>query len=288
MEKGISFFVSVLKRRSLPALAAFAAVFAGAGIYLAVTPRMYETSARLMLDDKRASVSELGRDLTQVSSNTPGGPSPLADQAELVKSQRVLKRAIQIFQESNNTPQIKLTTEDLNKNLKVKIVPATNILELSYQSKDPKFAARIVNAVSVAMERESAETIRQEAANVRNFLQQEVPQARKRVEEAEREENKYRQSSGIVSFDEQTKSLVESLANLEEQERTLSAQLKDVRSRDASLRKITDTKALDKAYASVRGGQDDQLKELRSKLTELETKLVEVRARFTEDHSTLR
>ena len=95
MEKGISSLPIVLQRRALPGVVTFSAVIAGAIAYLMVAPRMYETSTRLMLDDKRVSVSEFGRDLTQVSRHF-GGPDPASDQAELAKSQPVLERAIAI------------------------------------------------------------------------------------------------------------------------------------------------------------------------------------------------
>lgn len=288
MEKGISSLLAVLKRRALPALVTFTAVMGGAFAYLTVTPRLYETSSRLMQDDKRVSVSELGRDLTQVS-GTPGGASPLANQAELVKSQRVLERALAIAfpQSQSGPPQSQITPEELSQGLGVKIVPATNILELSYKSKDPQLAAKLLNAVSLAMVEDNTKTISSEATKVREFLDKEIPDARKRLATAERNESQYRHLSGIISFEEQTKSTVESLATLEDQERTLIAQLQEAKGRDASLRQITDAKALDKAYASVRGGQDEQLKTLRAKLTELNTKVIEARLRFTEDHPTL-
>jgi len=287
MDKGISSLLGVLKRRSLPASATFAAVIGGAIAYLAVTPRQYEASARLILDDKGVSISDLGRNLTQLSSGTPGGASPLADQAELIKSQRVLKRALtKAFPSSDeSSPQSKLTTRDLSKGLRVKIIPATNILELSYQSKDPILAAQVPNAVSQAMVDESQEAIRREAANVRKFLETEaLPEATKRLEKAEVVESKYRHSSGIVSFDQQSSSLVNSLAAVQNQERTLSAQLQEAQARDASLRQVTDAKALNSAYATVRGGEDEQLKALRNRLTEAETKLIEARVHYTEDH----
>ena len=66
MEKGISYLLAVMQRRSLPAIATFAAVIGGAIAYLAITPHLYSASARLILDDKRVSISDLGRDLTQV------------------------------------------------------------------------------------------------------------------------------------------------------------------------------------------------------------------------------
>ncbi|MGI8504525.1 MAG: GumC family protein, partial [Hassallia sp.] len=287
MEKGISSLLAVLKRRALPALVTFTAVIGGAVAYLTVTPRLYEASARLIQDDRRVSVSELGRDLTQVSSGAPGGASALANQAELVKSERVLERAIAIasLKSNNGSPGSKITSGELNQGLGVKIVPATNILQLSYKSKDPELGAQLLNAVSQAMIDENTKTISSEATKVREFLESsEIPNARKRLATAEQRESQYRHISGIISFEEQTKSVVESLATLEDQERTLTAQLQEAKGRDASLRQITDTKSLDKAYTSVRGGQDEQLKTLRAKLTELNTKLIEARLRLTENH----
>jgi succinoglycan biosynthesis transport protein ExoP len=287
MEKGISSLLAVFKRRALPALVTFTAVIGGAFAYLTVTPRLYQASARLIQDDRRVSVSELGRDLTQVSSGAPGGPSPLANQAELVKSQGVLERAIALaFPKSNSgSPVSKITSVELNKGLGVKIVPATNILELSYKSKDPELAAKLLNAVSQAMIEENTKTISSEATKVREFLENsEIPNARKRVATAELKESQYRYFSRIISFEEQTKSAVESLATLEDQERSLTAQLQEAKGRDVSLRQITNAKSLDKAYASVRGGQDEQLKTLRAKLTELNTKLIEARLHLTENH----
>lgn len=284
MEKGFSSLPAVLKRRSLPALATFAAVIGGAVVYLTFAPRMYQTSSRLMLDDKRVSVSDLGRDLTQVPVGIPGGPSPLADAAELVKSQPVLERSLaKVFPE----PQSPRTIQKFSKDLRVKIVPATNILVLSYQAQDPILAAKLVNAVSQTMVEESAEQIRKEAASVRNFLAKEVPTARLRLQQAEVVENRYRQASGIVSFEDQSKSLVNSLANLEDQERTLAGQLQGTRSRGASLRQITSTTNLNNAYAAVRGGQDEQLQKLRAKLSDLGTQLIDARLRFTENHPTV-
>jgi succinoglycan biosynthesis transport protein ExoP len=287
MEKGISSLLAVLKRRAFPALVTFTAVIGGAFAYLTVTPRLYEASARLMQDDRRVSVSELGRDLTSVSSGAPGGPSPLANEAELVKSERVLERAIALasLKSYNGSPTSQITPGELNKGLGVKIVPATNILELNYKSKDPELAAQLLNAVSQAMIEENTETIRSEATKVREFIENnEIRNARKRLKTAEERESQYRHISGIISFEEQTKSAVESLATLEDQERALTAQLQEAKGRDASLRQITDAKSLDKAYASVRGGQDEQLKTLRAKLTELNTKLIEARLRLTENH----
>lgn len=287
MGKGISTLLAVLGRRGFPALTVFAAVMGASFAYLTVTPRLYETSARLMLDDKKASVSELGRDLTQINSSSVGR-NPLADQAELLKSQTVLQLAIdKLKRQKANSSQKELTPSDIKSRLKVVIVPATNILELRYQSPNPEQAAQVVNAVSEAMVEENIKTISSEATKVREFLAQKVPQARQRLQQAELAETRYRQQSGVVAADDQTKSLVGSLADLENQERTLAAQLQEARSRDASLRQVTEAKNINTAYASVREGQDEQLKVLRNRLTDIETKLIEARTKFKEAHPTV-
>jgi capsular exopolysaccharide synthesis family protein len=283
MGKSISSLPSVFKRHRWPALATLASVIGASIAYLAVTPRLYEVKARLMLDDKKVSVSELGRDLTPSSSGVPGGPSPIANQAELVRSQRVLKQSVdKVFPPDSS--QGKLASNALSKGLKVKIVPATNILELSYRDRDPALATKLLNAVAKTMEQESTEALRKEAKAVRKFLELEVPKKREVAEAAEAAENKYRQASGIISFEEQTKSIVESLATIEEQERLLSAQLQETRAQANELQRITQSSTLQKAYAAGRIGQDEELKDLRTKLAEIDAKLGKARSRFTDDN----
>lgn len=285
MAKNISSLPSVLKRHRWPALATFASVIGASIAYLVVTPPVYKVTARLMLDDKQVSVSQLGRDLTQVPSNVPGGPSPIANQAELVKSQRVLKRAVnKVFPKGEETPKSKQTLTALGKGLKVKIVPATNILEMSYQDRDPALATKLINAVSEVMVEESTEAIRSEAKAVREFLEKEVPKRRELAGAAEGAETRYRQQSGLISFEEQTKSLVESLATLEDQERVLAAQLQEARSKSQELQQITNSSTLPNAYAAGRVGQDKELADLRVKLADLDGQLAKARSRFTDDN----
>ena len=286
MNNSIVSILTVLRRRSLPAIATFAAVITGAVYYLNVTPRTYETSARLILDSKLASVSELGCDLSQSSTNSAGS-SPLADQAELAKSQPVLAIAIAKVSANSklNSSQTIPAPNDLKANLQVKIVPATNILELNYENQNPVLAAKLLNAIAEAMVEENMTTIKAEATKIKQFLEKyELPNARKRLLEADAVEKTYRRESGIVSYDQQSESLVESLASLEEQQRNLLIQLQEARSQETSLQQITKTQNPANAYAAVRSGQNQELKQLREKLSELDRQLAETGSRFTEEH----
>jgi polysaccharide biosynthesis transport protein len=265
------------------AIIAFVPVIGGAQIYLATAPRIYQTSAQLIVDEKRVSVSELGRNLVQEQSKIPGTADPLANQAELVKAEAVLKRALSKL--NKNSPQ--LTTSDIKSNLSVKIVPGTSLLQLNYQNKDSALAADVLNAIAEAMVEENAQAIRREAASVRKFLESEVPKAEKILLRTEIAENNYRRRSGIISPTEQMQSLVSSLTTVEEQERVVSTQLIETKTKVNSLQTITENPGYRNGYTSVRQGQDEQLKSLRIKLIELETKVAESRLRLTENNPTL-
>ncbi|UBF27323.1 polysaccharide biosynthesis tyrosine autokinase [Kovacikia minuta CCNUW1] len=278
-----------LKRHLWPALATFASVIGASFAYLLTASPIYETTARLILDERRVSVSELGRTLSEVPNSVPGGPSPIATQAELVKSQQVLRRSLdQVFGQGsgeslNNAP----TVEKLTKDLRVKIIPATNILELSYKNQNPELAKKLLNAITEAMVEEDARSIRLEASSVRKFLETKVPEEQAKLEQAEVAESQYRRASGIISPVPQTESLVNGLATIEEQERTLLAQIREARTRGNLLQRVTGVNALTNAYTAIRLGQDEELKKLRSSLLDAEAAVIDKQSRLGDKHPDL-
>ncbi len=285
MDRSLSSLSSAWQRRKLPALATFVSVIAGSFVYLSHSPLLYEVKGRLILEERQVSVSEVGRDLSQLPSSVPGGSNPLATQAELIKSKDILHRALdKVILSGAKSSQGKAVSKNLRKNLKVKIIPATNILELSYQDEDPQLASELLNAISEAMVERNTEDIRQEAKSLRQFLEAEVSQQRIKVAQAELAEAKYRQDSGIVAFQEQTAHLVETINNLEAQEITLQGQLEETTVQAQKLQEITDLSNSQSAYAAGRVGQDTELENLRRRLAELDTQLASSGSRLTENH----
>lgn len=283
----VSLPLSTVKRHLLPAGAAFCSVLGAALAYWLSTPAQYQTSARIMVDQRGTSISDLGQALAD-SSSLPQGANPIATQAELVKSQRVLRRAIdQVFPPGSNAAQTAPTTEQVAKKLRIKIVPATNILELAYQDKDPQAAAKLLNAIVNAAAEESADAIRTEASSVRKFLETRLPTQQRRLEQAENAESRYRQQTRLISVDAQTASLVSSLAEVENQERTLSSQLQEARVRDSQLQRVTGMSALSNAYSAIRVGQDATLQRLREQVSTLESQVIDARSRLGDRHPDL-
>lgn len=282
---GMPSITPVIKRNFWNALATFGAVVGASALYLRFTPPMYESSARLILDERRVSVSELGQALA--ANSTPGDASPIATQAELITSERILKRAIGLLNPRGASEQPLPSVGEVGGSLRVKIVPATNILELSYKSPDPKLAAEVLNAVSQAMVQESGESIRQQASSVREFVETRVPQQQANLEQAELAESRFKEANGIVGLEAQDTSLINSLTAVEDQGRTLTAQLKEAQRKSGLLQGVIGVNNVQTAYLASRAGQDDQLKTLRGKLTDLETQVIDTRSRLGDQHPDL-
>lgn len=274
----------VLKRNIWNALLTFTAVVGASGVYLKMTPPLYQGSVRLILDDRRVSVSELGQAIA--TNPTAGNSNPLATQAELITSERVLKRASLLLSASGFEGQVP-DPGTLASALKVKIVPATNILEVSYTNRDPKVVAAALNAIAQATVQESGESIRQQASSVRQFVEARVPGQQEALATAELAESRFKEANGIVALEDQDKSLVNSLTTVEDQMRTLSAQLKESQKKTGQLQGIIGINNVQAAYLTSRAGQDEELKSLRGKLTDLESQVIDARSRLGDQNPEL-
>lgn len=303
----------------------------GAVAYLALTPEQYEAVVRLSVEDERTSVSDIGQTIT--AADELGGSNPIVTQAEVVKSQGVVRAALEIYREqyglaslqSNsritpsritpnslaaaglvaneggatvvNNPEITPITpeenteaptiESLMQALQVKIIPATNILEVSYRGDSPRQSAAIVNSVAQAAVTENVEEINVEASAVREFLESQLPSLQSRLRQAELKESQYRQANGLLAVDAQNQQMVGGLAALEQEERSLVAALQEVSTREQQLQNVTGITSPEVAYAISRIGQDPQLLTLKSQLTNTNVRLAEARSKLGDLHPEL-
>ncbi len=277
----------MLGQRLLPALLTFGSVVGSALLYLHHAKPSYEVTSRLVVESRSSSVSELGRAITKLPDTVPGGSTPLANQAELVKSRRVLDRAIAQSLTPNDAPEITVDKLLLKKSIKAKMIPATNILELTYEDGNPQRAVKLLNAVVGSIITEDSDLIRKEASSVRAFLEARVPEQENRLNQIESEESLYRESTGVVAGDAQSNGLVTNLADVENQQRQVVAQLREARTKAEMLQKITQVQAPEAAYAATRVGQDEPLRNARIKLAEAEAKVIEIRSRLGDKHPDL-
>ncbi|MDJ0600697.1 MAG: Wzz/FepE/Etk N-terminal domain-containing protein, partial [Crocosphaera sp.] len=286
-ETNFSSLLSILNRRKWLGLTTFSAVITGAMTYLLLVPTEYRVKTKLMVNEQQTGISELGKDL-QLSTYQTRQSDPLATLAELAKSKRILNPAFKdIFPPKIDSPEVISLRKNLTKKLGVKIVPATNILELTYQYKDPEIAATVLNSITQTLVAEKSKTIRSQAQVVREFLEAEIPKQRDLTESATSAENKYRQKHGLISVSEQTSNLVNSLENLENQQRELQSQLQNNQTKTQEFQRLIGLQDREKAYITGQIKQDENLQTLQNKLVDLEIQLANARSRFTDSNPTV-
>lgn len=166
----------------------------------------------------------------------------------------------------------------------VSIIPATNILELSYAHPNPTLAAALLNAIANAVVVEGAESIRSQATSVRSFLEDKIPEQQAKLQALADAEMQYRQETGIVSLDVQTEQLISSLTDVQTQERGLVTQLQDTRVRGSMLQSVTGINNLDRAYKTVRAGQNDSIRQIEANLVEVEALVGETEPLLGSNH----
>ncbi|MEB3360485.1 MAG: polysaccharide biosynthesis tyrosine autokinase [Synechococcales bacterium] len=285
MSKSLSRIRSILRRRGWIALPTLASITGASLLYLAITPQVYQTSAQIIVGTNKVSVSDLGQQLNEGTTRTPGQADPIATQAELVKSQGVLQTAIEDVKRqfegvTTNFP----SAFALRQALSVEILPLTNIIKLSVEGENPEVTAALTNAIAEAALADNIEIIRREASVVREFLEGKIPQNQAELRQAEAAEANYRRSSGIVDPQAQIQQLIGQISNLEVEEDQLVAQIQEARTRDRQLQQVTGAVEPTAAYERVRAGQDAQLQELQTQITALGVEMAEARTRLGDQH----
>jgi len=284
----LSSLLSILSRRGLSAAVIFAATVVSAYVFARELPPQYQATSRLILDERQSSVTELGQQLSELP-EFGGTVNPLATLAELVTSQRVLEltyaslEAAEIPGVAEQFPQKEVVEEKL----KISVLPATNILELTFTGDDPELTAAFLNHLAGAIVEENIEATNSQATTVRQFLENRLPKLQGKLNELERSEQRYREQNGIVSLPEQTQNSIDSLAELQERERTVLTEIEEAGTRIASLKEVTKVDSLTQAYRSVEAGQDENLKQLKAQLTDLELRYIESRSRLGDRHPEL-
>ena len=276
--------LSPFKRYWWVAIPAFLASMGGALVYLTITPKLYQAAGRLSVEDERTSVSDIGQTLTEA--DELGGANPIVTQAEVVKSQGVLQDALETVAGGPAETELP-SVGKLMQDLQVDIIPATNLLEISYRAEDPRQAALIVNAVAQAAVAQSVEDINLEAKTVRNFLASQVPSLEEKLRAAELAESQYRQNNGLLAVEAQNQQMVGGLAALEQEERALLSSLAELSSREQQLNTVVGINSPEVAYDIARVGQDPQLATLRSQITATSVAVAEARSKLGDQHPEL-
>ena len=206
----------------------------GAFIYIALTPEIYRAESRILPPSRSESTSAAM--LSQLGlggiSGLPVSQARGAMLIEILRSQFVVDKIIDRFD------LMTLYKEDSRLRIRASVVSGilqaaedtrSSVITVAVLDKDPVRAAQMTNAFIEELRNAMQSLAIGEAAQRRLFFEQQMLQARRTLDEAEDELQKYQEESGLVAMDPQVAAMVSSIANLRAQVAAKEVELSSLR-----------------------------------------------------------
>ncbi|WNZ43457.1 AAA family ATPase [Leptolyngbya boryana CZ1] len=245
------------------------------------TPKVWTAQAQLILPSSNG--GNLDANLGTLGSYRNSDPSfspqvnPLKIQEAILTSDAILEKAWAADPERDaaNKPR------NYGQFFEVTSLEQTSVMLLSVTGSSPDIAKQRADAILNAYRQRLSE-LRQANNNTRDgFSQKQLEQAQRRLTEAQTALAQFKQSTGLVNNEEQTKGLVGTINTLEAAQAQVQAESQATRDRANTLATRLNLSPTD-AVQALGLDQNEDYKKLRGKLTEAESTLDKLRSTFTD------
>ena len=288
-----------LKRRWLPGAAVFVVII-GLTIPLALSQKQktdYEAKGKLLFKPNRTpSLTGVGQieriEGGQAAGQIVGGLAALTTTGNPVSTEMEIVRSIPLAQKTIAELKLRdkkgepLTPEKLQQKLKAKIVGGTDVVELSYKGADAPETAAVVNKLMSLYIENNLRTNRAEVVAAQEFIAKQLPKAEANVQQTETALRRFKEKNQVIALDEEAKSAVGIMANLEEQITQVQAELQDVNARSGALQNKVGMNS-QQAITTSSLSQSPAVQEILKQYQEVEAQLTVQRTRFREEEPTI-
>jgi succinoglycan biosynthesis transport protein ExoP len=283
---GLAQMLRVLRGRAALFATMVLTVVLGVALVSLLSPKQYVAELSLVVDLQ-------GNDPMKQTPLSPMlVPSHLATQTEIIRSRNVANKVIQKLSLATN-PQIiaayresgaasdlnNWLVENLLRGVDAKTARNSNIIRISYSSRDPIEAAQMANAFAEAYMETSLELRVDPARRQVTWYEEQVAQLRDQLVEAQKRLSKYQADHGVLGVDAARMDVENArLQEISNQLVAVQAQLFDAKSRS---QQITSSDQLDSLPDLLK---NPIIQNLKSELARAESRLAEISERYGENH----
>lgn len=275
-------FFSILLARWKVVLAVFLLTVGSVVAVSLLLPKKYTATASVVVD-QRAPDPLVGMVLGAT-------PSYLTTQLEIVQSERVAQRVVRNLRLAEN-PQTRdqwreatggqgniesWLAQALLRNLEVKPAKESNVIQVSYESVDPRFSALIANSFVQAYMETHLDLRADPARRFSTFFEQRSKELREKLEAAQAKLSAYQKEKGIIATDERLDIETARLNELSSQLVAVQALSMESGSREAQARTSADRLQEVLMNPLISG--------LKADLSRQEARLKELGARYGKNH----
>ena len=220
----------VIKRRWKPASAVFLATALASTAAVMTQKPLFEASSKVLLqNDNTAGLTGINSELGSLET-LKSTSDPLATQAEIIFSGPVLSETIQALSLKDDKGK-PVAPSALAVNLKVEPIDNTDMIRVAYRSEKPVLSATVVNQIIRSYMDANERGSRGEIVAARQFLEEELPRARREADSISEALKDFREDNGIVALPAEAAAMVNAIANLESEISTTQVDLVEATSR---------------------------------------------------------
>lgn len=224
----------ILKRRWLPASAVLGFVFLLTALVTFLQKPTYQAQGELLFKkaDSTSSFTGLGKEIGELNSLQS---NPLDTEAEIIRSIAISQR-VKVALNLKDQKGTPLKDKEFLKRLQVKSIKGTDVLQLSFKSNVPQEAATVVNQLMNFYLENNIRTNRAEAAAAKKFIEEQLPKNKATVRQSEAAIRSFKEKNRVVDLQEEAKSAVTVMADLESKIAKAQVDLTNANARSLALR----------------------------------------------------
>ena len=221
---------TILKRRWLATLLITISVFIIAQLAASLKKPIYlaEGKLRFQRSNTASSITGLGAEIGKLDPLMEQN-NPLSTEVEVITSYPIIETTIKRLN-LKDSQGFTLKPKLFLKNLVVKEVKGTNVIQISYNDTNPKIAAQVVNELIKVYLEQNLSSRRAEASAGRKFIEKQLPKAELVVSQAESELADFKEKNKIISLQEEATEAVRVIGNLQLRINDTQSQLANVKS----------------------------------------------------------
>lgn len=223
----------------------------------------------------------LGKDIGSISS-LRDQVSPVDTEVEVLRSHEIISKTLDILNLKDSKGEA-VSLESFSKSIKITATKGTDLIQVSYEYKDPKIAANVVNTFMQVYLDFAAERYRATASKALHFIEQEIPSAEAKVKQAELELSYFREKNSVVSLEEEQRSSVLSIFNLQNEIKTAQTQLAETEQQLLVLSKKLN-RSPDQALSTNNISQSKGVQDILVEKQKLESQLALESTRYQDSH----
>ena len=281
-DPGYGQLLGVLTRRKIWFLSALAGTIAIAAAVTAVLPPSYRSTMQMMVESNYRERRAPGDN--RPSFADPNVESDTATQVNLMRSAQLLQRAVDELK-----PQYSdIDVDRLRKYLSISQVQelrgnervTTNLVEVSYLDNDRIKTREVLKSLQKVYQDYNLEQQRNRLAKGLDFIDQQIPQVQAKVDKAESALEQFRKSTNLVDPEIQSRSLIDSLKELQKDQQTNQGDLASAQAKFYALQQQL-ARSPQQATIAARLSQSKQYQALLGEIQKTEVALAQQQTRFT-------